>query len=189
MNINNSDDDNIDILEYYVKQINWVGLNIEQSLRGYFNELRLTSVVDQNKENTLFEAVANEYIESNQANPMFYGDNEDCMKIYSQCTMLNRSLHSKIAVGRSRITEKQFIDTMKQQIKHDIKDFEDTHIISLYNSILKTPLEEVRNYSRPSNTSKHNININAVNNDDNNDDDDDDDKMTPKPSGNCCTIL
>mmetsp|Transcript_69505 Transcript_69505/g.85234 ORF Transcript_69505/g.85234 Transcript_69505/m.85234 type:complete len:364 (+) Transcript_69505:27-1118(+) len=124
---------------FRLKRDKLIGKDIEGSLRHYFNVLKLRIPINSNKENKLFIAMAKQYID-NTDNIQFKGDIDDAIKIYQFCVTLNKSLHGKIAIGRSRMTQQEFINYCNDKNDNDIPGFDEYKMRSIYKSIKSQPL-------------------------------------------------
>jgi len=132
-------DEEDELLSSYFQLIHFGGVSILESLRAFYVNLNLVALADTSSMNHLLYALGTAF-KGNGGN--FRGDVDDCVRIYNAMNMLNDSLHNKMAVGRSRMTEKRFMEFINDQNATDIPEFGEVEMRRIYNSVKQWPLTE-----------------------------------------------
>jgi len=130
-----------DLLTAYFQLVSFEGVNITDSLRIFYSELRLVALNNTVRMNRLLFALATAF---KATEGDFEGDDEDCLQIYNALMMLNDSLHRKNVRGRRRLTERAFLELLTDHSVEDIPGFGASEMRRMYHSARRRSITDSR---------------------------------------------
>eukprot|EP01084_Bolivina_argentea_P126453 223899_1 len=128
-------------LQTYFQLVHFGGQTIEGSLRLFYTQLRLEPLMNKNNLNVLLTGLATAFKTNGGS---FEGDIEDCVRIYNAMIMLNDSLHNKNALGRSRQTEKGFLQIINDRKANKVNAFDEDEMRRIFHSIQSCALGQIK---------------------------------------------
>jgi hypothetical protein len=132
------------LLSVYLKQGDWTSKNFVDVLRVYFVNLKLAVPKNSVQADRLMEILAQTYLTANKSRADFQwkGDVDETAAVFHALIMLDDSLYGKNAVGRSRMSEKQFLEVLTDKLPTDIPGFSEQDMRRLFEQVHKCSIRQ-----------------------------------------------